>query len=224
MVLWLASYPRSGNTLARMIIHAGSGLPTYSVHENGEWARHGGPIAKLIGHKKLPKLPEKLVGHEKLFIIKTHHGVVRTGKSPTIYVVRDGRDAIVSYAHYGVGGGKTCQDSLLDGLVRGKLGWGLWGDRVLEWKARKFPTAYVRYEDMLEAPYESVQRALDHLGIALELRPQPLETFGRLHEMDSEFFRKGKVGGWRREMPPELHELFWELHEGGMRAYGYTKN
>lgn len=231
MILWLASYPRSGNTLARMILHTGSGLPTYSVHGNG-WKSQR--VAKLIGHRPLPK-PRKgvtcrkkqyvLIGlaHDrKLSIIKTHRRARNVKHHPAIYIIRDGRDVVVSLAHHVCREEKRFEDELAR-VIQGELGWGLWSDVVLKWRARKAPTAFVRYEDMLETPYAVIQKALDYLKVALRLRPKPLESFESLHDMSPQFFRKGKVGSWRQEMSPELQELFWKLHEGGMRAYGYTK-
>jgi glycosyltransferase involved in cell wall biosynthesis len=38
----------------------------------------------------------------------------------------------------------------------------------------------------------------------------------------SKFFRRGKAGGWKQDMPEALHDLFWSYHGDAMRKYGYT--
>jgi hypothetical protein len=43
-----------------------------------------------------------------------------------------------------------------------------------------------------------------------------------LHERWPQFFRKGKAGSWREEMPIGLHELFWRHHAQAMNACGYA--
>jgi hypothetical protein len=50
-----------------------------------------------------------------------------------------------------------------------------------------------------------------------------IPTFGELHGIDPEFFRRGVPGAWREEMPEELHELFWSMAENaeGMVRAGY---
>ncbi len=37
------------------------------------------------------------------------------------------------------------------------------------------------------------------------------------------FFRKGKTGTWKKEMPEDSHQLFWELHGHMMKQMGYPR-
>jgi len=43
-------------------------------------------------------------------------------------------------------------------------------------------------------------------------------------EQAGKFFRKGKVGGWKEEMSPELEQLFWEIHGDTMTKMGYENS
>ena len=43
MVVWLASYPRSGNTFLRIVLHRLYGVPTYSVYDDDD------PVAQRVG-------------------------------------------------------------------------------------------------------------------------------------------------------------------------------
>jgi hypothetical protein len=97
MIIWLASYPRSGNTLLRQIFWQVFDHPTYSdsndpkdlgIHEAG---------ATLVGHRNYtPPWSDFYSAARKastLNLVKTHHPPRDAGK--TIYIVRDGRAALV---------------------------------------------------------------------------------------------------------------------------------
>jgi hypothetical protein len=43
VIVWLASYPRSGNTFLRVVLHNLYGVPTYSVYEDDD------PVAERVG-------------------------------------------------------------------------------------------------------------------------------------------------------------------------------
>lgn len=97
MIVWLASYPRSGNTFTRIVLHRLYGAPTYSVYnDNDPVAQRIGP--DLVGYR--PKPAERAVMGEsaEVFFMKTHKRRKDDGY-PAIYLVRDGRDAVVSKAH-----------------------------------------------------------------------------------------------------------------------------
>ena len=96
MIVWLASYPRSGNTALRILLKAKFGLSSYS--EYGDpldiAANPGGSAA--VGHVTHGLDPEEFLQEarksRKTYLIKTHGHP--TDGSKAIYVVRDGRSAI----------------------------------------------------------------------------------------------------------------------------------
>lgn len=113
MVLWLASYPRSGNTFFRILLHALYGLPTYTGFLSGddlEWVGR----SELTGHDAIPQelaLALARGDHEavlpfhesqQVYAIKTHMMAREMAMSelPTILMVRDVRDVLVSFAWY----------------------------------------------------------------------------------------------------------------------------
>jgi sulfotransferase family protein len=113
MIVWLASFPRSGNTFFRILLHHLYELPTYSGFKSGDDLSFVG-AGELTGHDTLP--PELLRAliegdhaalapyreSEQVYAIKSHmtahETVVRD--LPTILLVRDPRDALVSYVWY----------------------------------------------------------------------------------------------------------------------------
>jgi hypothetical protein len=83
MIIWIASYPRSGNNYVREILRDVFRVETYSIYE--------GPVEHQID-------VETIRDAEGIHLVKTHE--LPTDNSPALYVVRDGRDALVSYAHF----------------------------------------------------------------------------------------------------------------------------
>src|SRR5262245_30570346 len=97
MIVWLASYPRSGNTFLRIILHRVYGAPTYSVYDDDD------PVAQrvgteLVGYRPKPLSRSEPIASEDVYFVKTHKRRKPDG-SAAIYLVRDGRDAVVSHTH-----------------------------------------------------------------------------------------------------------------------------
>jgi hypothetical protein len=43
-------------------------------------------------------------------------------------------------------------------------------------------------------------------------------------KFNQRFFRSGKSGGWKEEMPEEIQEKFWEKYGNIMEKNGYSKD
>src|SRR5262249_53341379 len=99
--VWIASYPRSGNTFLRIVLQNIFQLPSYSVY-NVEGQNYKDPSAEAL--EKAPFLPcnwRKLISnnaHSKTIPIKTHDPP--NDDAPAIFIIRDGRAAIHSYYEY----------------------------------------------------------------------------------------------------------------------------
>jgi len=236
MIIWLASYPRSGNTFLRIILHRLYGISTYSIYDdNDPVAQRVGP--DLLGYRPKPNCRELMANGPDLFFTKTHKR--RKGDdNPAIYLVRDGRDAVVSQAHlklseqrvdgnYTRAFHKYLREAIIRPYMREHPSSGTWGGNVLSWlAATNAPISMLRYEDLIVDPRESVSRAVS--AVAPELVPLPdcdIPSFGELRGRDELFFRRGMVGSYRDEMPAELHELFWTQAENAqaMELLSYTK-
>jgi hypothetical protein len=227
MIVWLASYPRSGNTFLRVVLHKLYGVPTYSVYDDDDpVAQRVGPA--LVGYRARP---DRALMRESanVYFVKTHKRRKADG-FPAICLVRDGRDAVVSHARLrATEADKPFVDCLREEITRphfeGQPSSGSWGGNVLSWLEAVGPLAVLRYEDLIAAPREAVQAVVSSLLPVLEPIPDAgIPSFGDLHAIDPGFFRRGVAGSHRDEMPAELHELFWAQPENAtaMRRLGYA--
>jgi hypothetical protein len=89
MKLWIASYPRSGNTLVRLILNQAFGVKSTSIYPDETDAMRSRPwLMDRLGFSE-----EEMPG--EWLAVKTHNPPI--DDMPAIYVVRDGRAAIVSF-------------------------------------------------------------------------------------------------------------------------------
>lgn len=232
MIVWLASYPRSGNTFLRAVLHALYGVPTYSIYEDEDpVAQRIGP--DLVGYRRRPEDRALMHDSPEIFFTKTHKRRKSDGY-PAIYLVRDGRDAVVSYARFRAsrtgGMGEPSFEALLREAiarpyVEGQPSSGTWGGNVLSWLSAGDASVFVlKYESLIADPLHAVGRAVSSLVPGLVPVVDPvIPGFEDLQGVDSAFFRRGVVSSYRDEMPDELHDLFWAQPENAaaMRALRY---
>ena len=116
---------------------------------------------------------------------------------------------------------------------------GDWSAHAASWTGPEapFPVHIVRYEDMIADPEAAFGAVVNFLGLPLspevltkairfsrfdELRKQEQES-GFIEKPDNSrsFFRKGKAGGWRDALAPELAERIIADHGEVMDRFGY---
>jgi len=236
MVVWLASYPRSGNTFLRIALHRLYGVSTYSVYDDDDpVAQRVGPA--LVGYRSKPLDRDAMRENTEVFFTKTHKRRKGDGYR-AIYLVRDGRDAVVSKAHWRASeqhraAAEDYQKRFAEFLraeitrpyIDGQPSSGTWGGNVLSWLgADDDSVALLKYEDLIADPRGRVVRVVS--ALLPELIPKTdvnIPSFAELHRVDPTFFRQGTVSAYREEMPPALHELFWAQPENAtaMRQLGY---
>lgn len=224
MMIWLPSYPRSGNRLARLILHSVFTANTATIYSQVGEPDKNPPAPEWTGPFPDPRVNG--VSFDECFFVKTHE--MPTTGHPAIYIARDGRDAYVSYAHFvrqhfpeHVQGMSYLE--VLKMLVESTGHFGGWTAHVQAWTSRPHPTAVIHFEDMVADPAGTMAAACAKLGIQAPAPRGRLPGFDELKAAEPVRFRRGKVGGWRDEMPAEIEELFWSLHGPTMTALGYQR-
>jgi len=217
-VIWLVSYPRSGNTFLRNVLYEVYGLAsaTYHLEEHG---------------------PDE---HWDTFpVVKTHllpHQLPMGSGRKVVYLIRDGRDAVVSLAHHRcdvIAPGTDFEKNLQEAVYAAEGShFGGWSAHVESWIPRA--DLIIRFEDLTVDPLGQCERlrALFELPAPRGNSAPGFETLksGRPEygsgkhlgkDMADKWFRRGKINGWKDELASDMHDLFWHLHGECMEVVGY---
>lgn len=221
MIVWLASYPRSGNTFLRTILKKVFEVESYSDEKKPEEVWKLDVEKNVIGHKEFDvswhDFYQMARDSEEKFFIKTH--LAPMDDSPAIYVVRDGRNALLSYYYFMQKYFPEARRSLFQ-LIAGYDYYGRWSAHYEAWRARGGVSLVLRYEDMLASPEEQIEKIADF--IALPRQNSWVNPFDELSKKDPSFFRVGKSEWSPNALWSREHErLFWESEGGVMESLGY---
>lgn len=228
MLVWVASFPRSGNTFLRIILHRLYGIRTSTVYDIDGVAERVGQ--ELIGYTERPgSLADMRASNEPHFI-KTHRqrDADVDENDPAICLVRDGRDALVSWARQA---SEEDPDSYEAALLKkisndATAGTGSWGNNILSWLQPPSPRRIVlRYEDLIRDPRAAVTPIIAAVAPHLAQKPDAaIPSLAELRRHDDRFFRRGRVGSHHDELPAQAHRLFWSRpdNQAAMRLLGYT--
>lgn len=228
-MIWLASFPRSGNTFVRNILKEVYGLSSGSYHKEdydvaSDCFDH--PFVKT--HLLPEELPEEYANHS------------------AVYIVRDGRDAIVSMAHHRqdfIAPDSDFNRNLTEAIIAAKGSFfGGWSLNSAQWMERA--SVVIRFEDLVRSPIEEIEKIRAIYPELPEPRRSKIPTFESQRggkgsygvgydEFDAaeaqesfskKFFRSGKSQVWKHEMPTDLQIMFWGLHGSVSEKLGYTES
>jgi Sulfotransferase domain len=217
-VTWLASYPRSGNTLLRLILKHCYGLASQSLYQDQDFADPH--LRDAVGHEDVGGNARQFVARARRagrsLFVKTHEPPP-PDQHPAIYVVRDGRSAVVSHTHY-LRDVLHREVSLAD-VIEGKTGVS-WSQHVRSWTLPlRMNTLVLRYEDLATAKRDTLDAISAFIGHPLQ-RDFDL-SFDRLHALHPTFFRRGSNEANIAEMDAACRLLFDHHHGDLLRAMGY---
>lgn len=227
MKCWLASFPRSGNTFFRNILYYVYGLESSTWHKESDY-----PVDE--DYSEFPFVKTHLLPDD---LEPSDQGI------PAIYLVRDGRDAMVSIAHHRsdiVNPGSDFEMNLREAIVAAEGSFfGGWSENVLKWLERA--DLIIRFEDLVKNPIEQFKRVeallpmpsanWDNLPDFSEMKFGNPKYGGQTtskrikispQEFSKRFFRKGKAGSWKVDMPADMLDLFWRKHGHVMDRLGYS--
>ena len=141
MLVWVASFQRSGNTLTFRTLRDVYGQnPFCSIHKERlfmkgwRWKGDGYEVPReLKGLPKDEKL-EALRARPEIFFIKSHRVIDSSDPAPALYPVRDGRDVYVSRAHWIERKKMGHYDLPFDQRLAKLIGSGNWAEHVRAWR------------------------------------------------------------------------------------------
>ena len=219
----LVSYPRSGNTFLRNVLFEVYGIESKTYHLESHGADPNWEESTIVKTHELPKsLPQNLLSRK------------------TVYLIRDGRDAVVSLAHHRsvVFDAKTDFESNLLEAINADEGsyFGGWSTHVLQWINRA--NLVIHFEELIRDPIGQCERLRSIMDLP-EPKRERLPSFQSLKQGRPEYgsgkyvseynlaehwFRKGQVNGWKDEMSQNLSDRFWHLHGETMDYTGYSND
>ncbi len=229
MLIWIASYPRSGNTLMITALSEGWGTQSTSVFDRVD-GPDGPTRTPAIDHPQINEC-RRADGPRML---KTHLKAHADSPDPAIFLVRDGRDSVVSYAHFvqdrpakarpRFAEGRDFDELVMFLIEEGSRPFGTWSESVASWTQRRAPTEIVRYESLRDDPLFVTRQAVSALGVELGEPVGRMPSFDQMHASNPLVVRAGRVGDWRRELPDRAIERFAELHGETLVELGYESS
>jgi hypothetical protein len=226
--IFIVGYPKSGNTWMQYLL-AGLGF---------------GLDARLAPDSLVQELIPDM--HSKRFykrhltptFFKTHQLPQRRFRK-VIYLVRDGRDVMVSYFHH-----LNALGHPMDYLKLVETGEGLypcrWHEHVESWLANPFSAEVitVKYESLHRDAVAELEKICAFAGLERERemlesivkkttfelmrgREKKLGWENTLWPRDKAFIRRGKIGSFTDEMPPQALATFLKASQPALHRLGY---
>lgn len=275
-IVWLASYPKSGNTWLRVLLTnylRDSQTPADINNLDGgpiasariwfdEWAGIKASALDDVTIERLRPDVYRCMAREAddTLYMKVHDAWGRTDRGEAIfpaevtaavvYIVRNPLDMAVSCAHHWGVEMEQAVKNMCDpefaiarslGGLMDQLRQNLhsWSGHVSSWLDESgLPLHVVRYEDLLADPLAAFSEVIRFCGLPLDRerlrRTVAFSDFSELQRQEREkgfresslraqgpFFRRGRSGGWREELPDELAWRIIGEHDEMMARFGY---
>lgn len=271
-IIWLASYPKSGNTWMRALLAnyildrenpvSINDLRGFTLSDtrprfyDGVLDRPLPELSESEIRRLRPQAMQRLAAarpHDHF--VKTHSQLAELDGVPlidpavsagAIYILRDPRDVVVSYAaHFGLdldgaigqmadGGNITMAEGFRMTTYLGR-----WDSHVASWTAQgRIPVCLVRYEDLLRQPEQTFRAVLKQLGVPIDeerlqraVRNSAFDTLRREESRDGfverpphmeRFFRSGRSGEGREYLSAGQEERILSEFGAAMTANGYA--
>ena len=211
-IIWLASYPRSGNTLTRVILAQCFGLPTAAVY--ADQLGENSQLHSLTG--RIAPTSDGVIefGDAPVRVLKTHSPPQDAGKA--IYIVRNGIDAVASFHDH------VSRVTPIATLIAGRLGLPSWCGHLGWWQPKTRPnTLLLRYEDIVADIAGTVETIADFIGLSPCSHSIPSRD--ALAAVDGKWIRSASAPD-RTKLSTAKIEHFWHVNGAAMLEYGYSRS
>jgi hypothetical protein len=208
-MIWLASYPRSGNKFVQQILHHVYGHQIRTIYEvpAGVW--------------EIAPTWDGNMAFEGF--VKTHDLPWPECDLRSVYIVRDPRDVICSQVTYLRHTDKDLQNSSTEEIVQHILvnkPYGGWSKNCYRWANKA--SVIVKYEECLMDPIGEMGRVCRLLQLSDTVKGE-LPAFSDLRKSADWYYQKGSSGRWKTELSPELVSLVEFQNSEMMLEMGYLK-
>ncbi len=211
-LIWVASYPRSGNTLLRTVLWHCLGLRSASVYPNDLGGNKD--LQDYVGHiERNAQNAPTILAQMDVPLLKTHE--YSTDNNPAIYIIRNGIDATESLWQFYHG------QLSLEGIISGKYRFGTWSAHLEAWQAGvRANSLLTRYEDMME----NLPAVVTELGrfLGRDIKGTKIPDRENIASVDGRWVRSKR----RQEtvVTGSALELFNRINKEKMREMGYLRS
>lgn len=270
--IWLASYPKSGNTWTRLFFTAllKEKVNINEIQTDGIISARNiidsqlGIDSSDVTEKDFLKYRSKIYHswcqnqvQKEYLLMKVHDACVRDGyvlfpseiTRGTVYILRNPFDMVASTAnHHNVPIEKAVQMICSHSHTLAKVGrklniqvsqyLGTWSYHLQSWEnVHRNNILVIKYEDMIANPQETFSKLVNYVGLnySQDQISKAIEevSFSKIQQQENEkpfreapkktkqFFRSGKVGGWRNEITNEQAKLIIDTNYQSLLKYGY---
>lgn len=239
--IYLVSYPKSGNTWFRYLLMFAIWPETIKQDLDLEEMAAYIPSFRLAHDKKVMLDVNSPCNKLANRIIKEHTRMDRRANKfirKAIYIIRDGRDAIISYWHFcnQRDGTNYSLDEFIEKSSNCEHYYGSWSEHVKSWLTADIDKVVIYYENLINNPYEEIRKVSEKFDLCLSdkcikdaidaasfenLRAIEKSKGLKLEQLKRvKFFRSGKSGGWSEKFDVSTHALFVK-HHGNPSDFGY---
>lgn len=200
--------------------------------ESAEYAYEGDPFT--IDTQRFKVVKTHLLPHQLPIV-----------NHPKIYLVREGRDSLVSQAFHRrnfIDKTADINQTITEAVLASDGSYfGGWSRHCFQWISQA--DLVIRFEDLVNNPEIELRRIEEAFQLGdgdysqiptFESQKNSGLKYSGNGKIDigttmtkqdpSLFFRKGKIGNWKEELPVELAELFWIIHGHTMDQLGYYED
>tara|TARA_R110000824_G_scaffold366730_2_gene555628 strand:+ start:161036 stop:161779 length:744 start_codon:yes stop_codon:yes gene_type:complete len=245
MIVYVASYPRSGNALVRSLIQLNwAYLTTSDAMIDLDVVARFNPRYDISPHKSNPTLASfkrddqsairnmlapavplptpmrrSLAKSPEIFFVKTHEWprLPSFEGEKVIQIVRHPGDAILSEQQLK----KDIRDkhAELTSIILGNEGYGCWSAYHGAWSAVSIPKLTLKFEEVAEDNETAVRQMAEFLGLPVpeQITHSPFEA---AHAKNPTRNPVKRLDAWRK-MEPDLRELLKRQHAETGRLFGY---
>jgi hypothetical protein len=229
--IFIVGFPKSGNTWMQNLIAA----TVFSIDAQF--------LSDTLTQDLIPDVHKKKYYKKYAeFAIFKSHNLPQKHYRKVIYIVRDGRDALVSYHHFNK---KLDRHFSYDEMIDLSLGVipCSWGEHVSAWVSNPFNAEilYVKYEDLLNDSLSVLKSICNFIGIErndtelykaiegnkIDIMRDKAKRYGGLGQKKwrgssgSEFFRKGESGDYKNYLSDEQIMAFNNKFKQQLLHFGY---
>lgn len=227
MIIWIASYPRSGNTLTTQVFKQVFNKVCYEKYNN--FYKFLSPLNKNnnsftdigleIYSDSWMEFYNKASTSKSLFLIKTHHPP--EDDAPCIYVLRNGLKSMESHYYYVRNIDKIyCNWS--DLILGNFFPYLTWGRHLDVWNPIARPnTLIVKFEKLSSGDLETIQSISQFTQLPILAKWE--NAFDQHKQKNPNFFRRGPSES-QFDIPENMQKLFSLVNGDWMNIFKFDGN